>query len=117
MKSGLAVFGVVIVSLVFVTVVTLGGAVAVLCSVLLPFVVIGAVTALIVAGHTASNRRRRTASYDADYWYWYHYYYTPYVYRYCWQQLPVVAAAPPAVRQRRQHSALAAGALRHGTQR
>jgi hypothetical protein len=118
MKSGLAVFGIAIVSLVFVTVVTLVGAVAVLCSVLLPFLLIGAVAALLAAGLTASNRRRPTAAYDADYWYWYHYQYTPYVYRYYWQQLPVAAAAvPPGVRQRRQHSALAAGALRHGAQR
>jgi hypothetical protein len=84
----------------------------------LPFLVIGAVAALIVAGVTASNRRRPTAADDADYWYWYHYQYTPYVYRYYWQQLPVAAAAvPPGIGQRRQPSALAAGALRHGTQR
>jgi nitrate/nitrite transporter NarK len=118
MKSGLAVFGVAIVSLVFVAVVTLVGAVAVLCSVLLPFLVIGAIAAMAVAGLTASSRRRPTPSHDAQYWYWYHYQYTPYVYRYYWQQLPVAAtAAPPGIRQRRRHSALAAGALRHGTQR
>jgi hypothetical protein len=118
MKSGLAVFGIAIVSLVFVTVVTLVGAVAVLCSVLLPFLVIGAVAALLVAGLTAPNRRRPARTYEAAYWYWYHYQYTPYVYRYYWQQPPVPAAAPPAgIRQRRQHSALAAGVLRHGAQR
>jgi hypothetical protein len=118
MKSGLALFGIAIVSLVFVTVVALVGAVAVLCSVLLPFLAIGAVAVLIVAASRASHRRRPTASYDWDYWYWYHYQYTPYVYRYYWQQPPVPAAAPPAgIRQRRQHSALAAGVLRHGAQR
>ena len=118
MKSGLTVFGAAIVWVVVMAVAVFAAAMVAVFSVLLPLLVIGALVAVIIACAKACDRRRAAAAYDAEYWCWYHYEYTPDVYSYYWRQLPVAAAAASSgLRQRRQHSAVAAGALRHGAPR